>query len=226
MKRKVVMLLSLLMILCLLPLESMAVCWGAVVRITSSAAVNVRQKPDAKSRLLGEVQPQNTYPCLDKVGDWYEILYTGDITGYVPAKYVTRETGLVPNHLGGGAPVDAIVRVTHYNALNVRSGPGKKYSTLGSAKPDSTWTFLGTDDGWNIIQYGHEIGYIAANRTEVEVVDGQAGATGAASVDCDVCDNTRVCRTCMGACHVYSAAKQDYVRCPSCDGQGACYACQ
>ena len=184
MKRSVLALACLLMIACLLPLESLAVCWGPVVRITARSAVNVRQKPDANSKMLGEVQPQNTYPCLSKTGDWYEIIYTGDITGYVPVKYVTLETGLVPNHLGSGVPVEAVVRVTHVNPLNVRGGPGKKYGTIGTAKPDSTYPFLGTDDGWNSIQYSAtRIGYIAANRTTVEVVgeangaDGYAGAT-------------------------------------------------
>ena len=226
MKRKLLVLVSLLMIFCLLPLEGLAVRWGTVVRVTARSAVDVRKGPGSDYGRLGEVQPENTYPLLGEKNGWYYIVYTGDKTGYVPSKYTTPEHGLVPDYLGSGDYVDAVVRVTHYNALNVRSGPGKKYSTIGSAKPDSTWTFLGTDDGWNIIQYSpSQIGYIAANRTEVEVVDAWSGPSDVVYADCDVCNNTRICPTCKGEQVVYSAVARDEVDCPTCAGLGVCYAC-
>ena len=103
---------------------------------------------------------------------------------------VTVERGLVPDAYGDGDFVEAIVRVTHGNALNVRKGPGTKYGSIGQAKPGSTYEYLGMDDGWNIIQYSYDkVGYIAANRTEVEIIESTSGPT-ASSTGCDYCNGT------------------------------------
>lgn len=171
MKRKWISLICLLAILCMLPLESLAVSFGDVVRISNKVAVNVRKGPGTNYGLLGEAQPTNLYVYLGEEDGWYRILYR-DQEGYVAANRVTVETGLVPDEYGTGESVYAIVRVTHSNKLNVRSGPGKKYKSLGQVSPGTTWDYAGMDDGWNIIYLPDgQLGYIAANRTEVEVVE-------------------------------------------------------
>ena len=188
MKRKWISLICLLMILCMLPLEGLAVRYGDVVRITNNNAVNVRKGPGTSYGMLGEAQPTNLYVYLGEENGWYCILYQGQ-EGYVSGSRVSIETGLVPDEYGWGDRVDAIVRVTHGNALNVRGGPGKKYASIGQAKSGSTWEYLGMDDGWNIINYNGSYGYIAANRTEVEVVETYSGAT-STSKDCEYCNGT------------------------------------
>ncbi|MBE5793919.1 MAG: hypothetical protein E7323_04480 [Clostridiales bacterium] len=187
MKKKCLVLLCLLMILCMLPLGGMAIRYGSVVRITNGNAVNVRKGPGTGYGVLGEAQPQNLYVHLGSSGDWECILYQGE-EGYVSASRVTVEEGLVPDQYGYGSYVDAIVRVTHGNALNVRKGPGKKYGSIGQAKPGTTWEYLGMDDGWNIIAYNDQVGYIAANRTEVEAVSSPTPT--ASSSDCEYCNGT------------------------------------
>lgn len=186
MKKRCFVWMLLVVLLCLLPLEGLATRWGNVVRITNSNAVNVRSGPGTGYRVLGEVQPENLYVYLGEEDGWNCILYQNQ-PGYVSANRTTIEDGLVPDEYGWGDCVDAVVRVTHYNALNVRGGPGKKYSTLGQAKPDSTWQYLGMDDGWYIIAYGNKTGYIAANRTAIEILgtypapEGTSGATAEAA---------------------------------------------
>ncbi|MBE5802643.1 MAG: hypothetical protein E7319_10210 [Clostridiales bacterium] len=223
MKRKLLVLICALMICSLLPLEGMAVRYGDVVRITNRNAVNVRKGPSTSYSVIGEAQPQNLYAYLGTENGWHHIIYTGDVEGYVSASLTTIEPGLVPDYVGYGERVSAIVRVTHGNALNVRSGPGKKYGSIGQAKPGSTYTYLGMDDGWNIIQYSSsQVGYIAANRTEVEVVDVIASATGTV---CDVCDGSGDCPTCDGVGAIYSLKRRANVECPTCGGDRFCWSC-
>jgi len=176
MKKKFFAFVCLLLIVSMLPLSGLAVRYGDVVRITNSNAVNVRKGPGTSYGVLGEAQPTNLYVYLGSCDGWECILYQGQ-EGYVSGSRVSIETGLVPDEYGWGDRVDAVVRVTHGNALNVRSGPGKKYASIGQAKSGSTWEYLGMDDGWNIIDYNGSYGYIAANRTEVEIVETYSGAT-------------------------------------------------
>lgn len=227
MKRKWLALVCLVMIVCLLPLNGMAIRRGDVVRITNANAVNVRKGPGTGYSVIGEAQPENTYVYLGTENGWHRIIFTGDTEGYVSGNRTAIEEGLVPDYVGSGEKVEAIVRVTHGNALNVRKGPGKTYGSMGTAKPNSEWTYLGMDDGWNIIDYNGKTGYIAANRTEVEVVDVIAGATSSSSSTeaCFACGGSGVCTTCDGAYYIYHAAKREHVACISCGATGSCYAC-
>ena len=191
MKKKWIVNISLMLLLCCLPLEGLAIRYGDVVRITNNNAVNVRKGPGTGYGVLGEAQPTNLYVHLGSCDGWECILYQGQ-EGYVASSRVTIEQGLVPDEYGWGDYVDAIVRVTHQNALNVRSGPGKKYASIGQAASGSTWDYAGMDDGWNMIWYGDgQIGYIAANRSEVEVLETTSGATSSSdSNECSYCNGT------------------------------------
>ena len=244
MKKK--MLVCLLLAICLLPIHAMAgLYWGTLVRITSKSAVNVRAEPNAKSKMLGEAMSTNTYTWLKTEGDWHYIQFTGDLRGYVPTKYTQLEEGLIWNDFMPNE-ADAVVSNTHYNALHVRTEPDKDSSVIGSIKPDSTWPYRGTENGWNRILYGDVYAYVAANRTAIEVVDstagatsskssvtvigdsmpGLAGATGALSTVslCSEC-TAGVCSTCGGSGEVYSRKAGGPIVCPSCEGDEACWRC-
>lgn len=223
-----VLIISLLLICFLLPLNASAgLYWGDIVRITSKNAVNVYSGPGREYKFIGEAMSTNTYDFIGQDGDWYCIQFTSEKRGYVPVKYSTIEGGLVWR--GGIGEVAAVVRNTHYNALNVRNKPDKDSSVIGSMKPDTTLEYCGTENGWNRVLYNGDYAYVAGNRTTIEVVgeiypgDTVSGAT--ASLNCDVCRGSRTCQTCRGEGWIYSVIKNDYVDCPSCAGLGLCYAC-
>lgn len=210
-----------------MPLNATAgLVWGDLVRITSKSAVNVRKGPGTEYGLVGEAMSTNTYPYLGGENDWYQIQFTSNEVGWVPAKYTGVEIGLVWD-VWAEDEVEAVARNTHSNALNVRSGPGKDYKVIGQIDPDTVWTYCGTENGWNRIIYGNGYAFVAANRTTIEVIgeiDAVSGATGE-TADCEVCQNTRICPTCGGKRYVYSAIEGDNVDCPTCCGLGVCYAC-
>lgn len=210
MKKKSVAFLCLLLIVTMLPLSGLAIRYGDVVRISNSNAVNVRKGPGTSYGVLGEAQPTNLYVYLGSCDGWECILYHGQ-KGYVSGSRVTVETGLVPDEYGWGERVEAVVRVTHGNALNVRSGPGTRYGSIGQAKSGSTWDYLGMEDGWNIIDYNGSYGYIAANRTAVEVVEVTGGVTSSIDHKCEYCDGT-------GKLTILELDTK--IKCVYCDGTG------
>ncbi len=245
---------ALLMLLCmLLPLEGLAVRYGQVVRITNSGSLNVRSGPGTEHSPIGEAQPQNIYPYLGTENGWHHIRYTGNIDGYVSGNKSTVEPGIVPDDIGNGPFVNAVVRITNRYSLNIRSGPAKAYDVIGIAYPDEIYPYLGPDDGWYHIRLSNgQDGYVAANRTAVEVIGGmpvtpQPTARPTAtpmpvltpipmptsyipSYDpdgiCNFCGGNGMCQTCNGMGLVYGAIENRYITCPSCLGYGYCWLCR
>ena len=249
MKKRWIAVLLLLVLLCLLPLEGLAVRYGQVVRITSSGSQKVRSGPGTNHSSIGNAYPENIYPYLGTEDGWHHIRFVGNLDGYVSASKSVVEPGLVQNDIGNGPMVDAVVRITNRYSLNIRSGPAKVYDVIGVAYPDETYPYLGPEDGWYCIRLadGRE-GYVAANRTAVEVPGGlpataQPTAQPTAvptqapqyvpfftpqpgNGTCNMCGGNGLCRTCDGMGLVYGAVENRYIICPSCLGFGYCWICR
>lgn len=224
MKRKMTVLLSLVMVLCMIPLSGLAgLRWGEIVRITSNSAVNVRKGPGTEYGMVGEAMSTNTYTYLGTENGWHHIQFTSSEKGYVPSKYSAVEPGLVWEEYGADE-VEAVVRNTHYNALNVRKGPGQKYGVIAEIKPDSTWPYCGTENGWHRILYNGSYAYVAANRSSIEVVDTYAGSTSSGE-PCYDCGGSGVCRVCDGLGVIYDRKTGYNIECPTCEGEEICWTC-
>lgn len=170
MKKKWLAVLCLLLVCCMLPLQALAVKQGQVVNIVASNSLKVRSGPGTSYKSIGTAYSTNIYPYLGKEGDWYKIRYTLGMVGYLEASKCALEEGLVQNELSNGPLVDAVIRITHTSTLNIRSGPAKTYDVIGIAYPDETYPYVGPDNGWYIIELPNgEYGYVAGNRTEIEV---------------------------------------------------------
>ena len=229
MKRKLSVLICFALLICLLPFCAFAgVYEGDIVRITARSAVNVRSQPSADSRMVGEAASTNTYELLGRSGDWYFIQFTSDICGYIPVRYAEQDRGLLWDDYRPDE-VEAVVRNTHRNALNVRIRPDLDSPAVDNIAPGSTHPFCGTENGWHRILLDGRYVYVAANRTEVEVIryiDSVGGSTSSVgSEPCDVCQSTGECLTCDNRGYVWGAVMQEYVDCPSCCGLQYCGAC-
>ncbi len=226
MKRRMTMLVSMLLILCLLPLNALAgLYWGDVVLITASSSANVRKGPSAEYGMIGEAKSENTYTCLGEKDGWYHIQFTADKQGYVSSKYSVVQRGLIWDDDVPGE-VDAVVRNTHYNALNVRNRADLDSRVLGEIRPDTTWPYRGTENGWHRILYEGVIAYVAANRSTVEVLEDTAASATPAANACEKCEGSGICSVCAGEKELYSSREKANVPCPTCDGLGICWACE
>lgn len=246
MKKRVLALVILLILCCLLPLEGMAVRYGQVVRVVSGSSTKVRSGPGTNHSSIGNAYLENIYPYLGTENGWYHIRYVGNLDGYVDAGKCVVEPGLVQDSIGNGPFVNAVVRITNKYSINIRSGPAKVYDVIGTAYHDETYPYLGPEDGWYCIRLSNgQEGYVAANRTSVEVLGElpitarptQAptavpmptlSPTAAPSYDgvCHMCGGNGICRTCDGMGLVYGAVEGRYIVCPSCLGFGYCWICR
>lgn len=62
-----------------------------------------------------------------------------------------------------------VVRITNGGSINVRKGPSTDYNSVGTAKPDYIYIYLGTENNWHKIVYGENVvGYVSGNKSAVE----------------------------------------------------------
>ena len=130
---------------------------------TTSTQLNVRAEPSTASEILG-ILPANSNVQIvgkDPGENWWQILYPeagagNDGKGWVTAQYVsTAVKPQVPVIGGSGAnPENPNVAVIQ-EQLNVRSGPGTSFNSLGTLNPQDVVALTGKDSNgaWLQIEY-------------------------------------------------------------------------
>ncbi|MBR6571241.1 MAG: SH3 domain-containing protein [Clostridia bacterium] len=252
MKKTLSVLLTLMLIVCMLPIDAFAMTINRrtpyqVVRITHNRKVNVRSGPSASYRLLGEASPGDEFRYLGSSGGWYHIQFTSTTQGYVSGNLSTVETrytnsfGIptpMPAPSPTPAPVDGYVHITNYRAVNVRRGPGTNYSVICEVQPGDCFPYLGTSCGWHYIMLDDETtGYVANNMTELEgyeweiddpeIISAPGGGSNgghASGRTCYSCNGRGRCKLCGGVGGQWSI-NNIYHPCGLCGGMGTCYLC-
>ena len=118
---------------------------------TTSTQLNVRAEPSTASTVLGII-PADTKVQItgkDPAGNWWQILYPQgqDGKGWVTAQYVTTPNGTAVPVIGGEDAVDADSGNTAVvqQQINVRSGPGTGFNSLGTLNPKDVVRLTGKD---------------------------------------------------------------------------------
>jgi len=135
-----------------IPLSSPAPPTIAPVDGVTSAQVNVRAEPSTASLVLGVIPAETRVEITgqDAGGDWWQINYPHpqavEGKGWVTAQYITPATTPQVPVLGGsqenpGAGAVAIAQ----QQLNVRSGPGTNFNSLGTLNPQDVVRLTGKD---------------------------------------------------------------------------------
>src|SRR6185503_1574198 len=114
--------------------------------------VNVRLEPSTASTVLGIIPADTTVEITgkDPDGKWWQIIYPHpegiDGKGWVTAQYITTDrTSDVPT-IGGEEtnPNNGNVAVVQ-EPINVRSGPGTDFNSLGTLNPHDVVNLTGKD---------------------------------------------------------------------------------
>lgn len=116
----------------------------------ASTQLNVRSEPSTASTVLGIIPPNTKVEIIgkDPGGSWWQILFPAGTQekGWVTAQYVT--TGSTPEVpvIGGeeADPNDGNVAIVQ-EQLNVRSGPGADFNSVGTLNPQDVARLLGKD---------------------------------------------------------------------------------
>ena len=115
----------------------------------TSTQVNVRAKPSTASDVLGIILPNTKVEIIgkDPGGGWWQILYPQDSQekGWVTAQYITTTgTPQVPV-IGSGANRNNGNVAIIQQQLNVRSGPGADFNSLGTLNQQDVVNLIGKD---------------------------------------------------------------------------------
>lgn len=122
---------------------------AAVDGITSTQ-VNVRAEPSTASNVLGIIPADMRVEITgkDPGGNWWQINYPQAIEGkgWVTAKYITVPTSAEVTIIGGPEtdPSSGHIAIVQQQ-INVRSGPGTGFNSLGTLNPEDVVSLTGKD---------------------------------------------------------------------------------
>ena len=147
---------------------------------TTTTQVNVRAETSTASENLGMISQFSNVQVIGKDAStsWYQIIYAGapNGIGWIRAEFVqinaAAEIPVIEIGAGGGAAVSGLV----IQKINVRSGPGTTYSTLGELNPNDVVFISGKDESgaWMQIEFANSAdgkGWAALEFLKVEDVN-------------------------------------------------------
>lgn len=117
---------------------------------TSSTQINVRSEPSTSGNVLGMIPPNTKVQIVakDPGGNWWQILYEQGVEGkgWVTAQFVTTANADVIPVIGGNTadPNNGNVAIIQQQ-INVRSGPGTGFSSLGTLNAQDVVSLTGKD---------------------------------------------------------------------------------
>ena len=152
------------------------------VYITASS-LNVRSGPGTSYSTVGSLKKGASVKTYGSTDGWYKIKYNGK-TAYISAKYTsTKAPSGDSSSDSSSASSDTATKKVYVTAssLNVRSGPGTNYSTVGSLKEGAAVTTYGSTDGWYKIKYNSKTAYISAKYTSTKAPSGSSGSSDSSS---------------------------------------------
>jgi N-acetylmuramoyl-L-alanine amidase len=122
--------------------------------IVMSTYLNVRSGPGINFTSLGQVIAGDTLPIVGRTADgqWFQV-ETPFGTGWVAAGFVVtrNEFGASPVTTASAAEADVAgpVGIVNTGALNVRTGPGPQYTSLGTLAGGTEVLIIGRNANWS-----------------------------------------------------------------------------
>ncbi|EIT86291.1 putative N-acetylmuramoyl-L-alanine amidase [Fictibacillus macauensis ZFHKF-1] len=117
-------------------------------KVTASS-LNVRSKPDLKSKVIGKAKKNETVLIASEMGKWSKIIVKKG-TGWVYSQYLKKET--TPTHKVGYITAKAVnvrKKATTSSAVSMTLNTGDKV------------TILQTTSSWTKIQKGSKVGWVS-----------------------------------------------------------------
>jgi len=134
------------------PLPSTPVSQPTVTPVDgiTSTQINVRAEPSTASNVLGIIPPNTKVEIVgkDPGENWWQILYpqSANGSGWVTAQYITTVTKPEVPTIGGDGtdPNNGMVAVIQQK-INIRSGPGTGFNSIGTLNPQDAVNLTGKD---------------------------------------------------------------------------------
>ena len=123
--------------------------------------LKVRAQPNTSAEVLGTLKKGTKVETYGLKDGWYEIKYEGK-TGYISAKYTTETDPSTPT------PTPETKTVYTKEDLRVRAKPDNTSTVLGVLKKGTEVETLDEINGWYLIKYNNQDGYISKAYTTTE----------------------------------------------------------
>ncbi|MBY0062717.1 SH3 domain-containing protein [Priestia aryabhattai] len=123
-------------------------------KVTASK-LNVRSGAGTTYGIIGSVVKGQMLSVVSKSGSWYKINYNGR-TGYVSSDYVQASGTTTP-------PAENTTYTVTASTLNVRSGAGTSYASIGSVTKGQKLSVVSKSGSWYKINYNGRTGYVSSD---------------------------------------------------------------
>ena len=124
--------------------------------------LKVRAQPNNSAEVLGTLKKGTKVETYGLKDGWYEIKYEGK-TGYISAKYTTETDPSTPQ-----PSPSPVLTVYTKEDLRVRAKPDNTSTVLGVLKKGTSVETLDEINGWYLIKYNNQDGYISKAYTTTE----------------------------------------------------------
>ena len=124
--------------------------------------LKVRAQPNTSAEVLGTLKKGTKIETYGLKDGWYEIKYEGK-TGYISAKYTTETDPSTPQ-----PSPSPVLTVYTKEDLRVRAKPDNTSTVLGVLKKGTAVETLDEINGWYLIKYNNQDGYISKAYTTTE----------------------------------------------------------
>ena len=125
-----------------------------------SNSLNVRSGAGTSYSVLGSLSNGAKVEIVETSGTWYKIKY-GSGYGYVSKDYITVSSSNNTTTSPGTNTTSKTGVVNVTSSLNVRSGAGTNYSSIGSLNKNAIVEVVDTVNSWYKIKYGSGYGYVS-----------------------------------------------------------------
>jgi uncharacterized protein YgiM (DUF1202 family) len=123
----------------------------------NAGKLNIRRKPDLKSRVIGQLTRGDIVDVFNLVGDFYQIVLSGRKDGYVYKRYLDISRQEKSGRINA-------------NVLNVRSQPNLQAEILGKLGRGDIVVILKEYDEWIKIKYNNREGFVYKQFVEMRDV--------------------------------------------------------
>lgn len=148
---------------------------GKVINVTTS--LNVRSGAGTSYSAIGSLRANETVKITGESGNWFKIDFNGR-AGYVSKDFIkvdeqnneASKPEVKPEEPKPETPsveekTGQVINVT--TSLNVRSGAGTNYSSIGSLKANATVKITGESGNWYKIDFNGRVGYVSKDYIKV-----------------------------------------------------------
>lgn len=141
---------------------------------TTTTQINVRVETTTASQSLGVIPAFTNIQIIGKEssGNWFKIIYN-ESTGWVRTEFVQVESSdniaVVEIESGSGSNRSGVV----ISGINVRSGAGTEFESIGVLTPKDVVIILGKDSSgaWMQINFQGNLGWVATEFLQIENIE-------------------------------------------------------